>query len=402
MRATIHHARKGAHGVFSAKHNDRNFDFESDPHIDAERTSQNRVWKCSKSAESIDEAEKKFYEKHFSKYLEKQNAKHLKSRHKERVKDIDAFRRTYRYAPEETIWQIGSVADGSVDPELLHELVKEQLAWERETFPQAKVLDFALHMDEATPHIQSRKVWIAHDPEGLEMPYQNKALEEMGIQRPDPTKPVSAENCAKQTYTRICREHFQELCKEHGLELETEPRDPSESGKPLRVWKAEQDEKKALKRLSRAKKELKEVREDSELVRSIEKSSRKAQIPEIKAKALGSGVVVQSDPETVRNAFVALQRQQDMVSAEKKARKKAKDLKIQATKEARSEVKSLEKRAEDLEKTLSSAEERVAQRQLNEIKEDFPQIFNSLGVYQRGHSVAERKAMQVLKDEWSK
>ena len=395
----MHNARSGKSGVFSPRHNDRSFNTEKDGHINSEKSDENFEWKIRKNAIDFEETEKEFYEKHFRKSLDRQNERYLKNRHKERIKTMDEYRKSRRYCPEETIYQVGSVGD-SISEKELTEIILEQLRWEKETFPQAKILDVAGHFDEATPHFHVRRVWVAHDDEGLETVYQNRSLDEMGIQRPDPSKPVSATNNAKMTYTQRCREHLQELCKKRGLDIETEPR--GDGGKDLKVWKAEQDLKKAEKELKKAKKSLESVREEAELVKSIEKSSRKAQTPEIKAKALGSGVVVQSDPETVRNAFIALQRQSDMLNAEKKARKKAKDLKIQATKEARSEVKSLEKRAEDLEKTLSSAEERVAQRQLNEIKEDFPQIFNSLGVYQRGHSVAERKAMQVFKDERSK
>ena len=46
MRASRHNGRSGKHGIYDAKHNDRNFDVSNSEHIDAEKTKRNIYWDC--------------------------------------------------------------------------------------------------------------------------------------------------------------------------------------------------------------------------------------------------------------------------------------------------------------------------------------------------------------------
>ncbi len=95
-----------------------------------------------------------------------------------------------------------------------------------------------MHIDEANPHIHERKVWTAHDGDMLII-NQEKALAEMGIERPDTSKKVGRKNNAKMTYTKICREKLIEIARAHGIEIEDVPRDPSKSGMKLMRYKYE-------------------------------------------------------------------------------------------------------------------------------------------------------------------
>lgn len=233
MRTTTHNGRTASNGkAFNVKHNDRN-GFEAE-HIDQSKTPDNWTWTRYRNAPTFDDMERAYYRKHFGDALDARNARYEAQRHAERVQTIDQYRSNPRNCPEETITQIGKHGE-TVDPALLRSICIEQINWEMKTFPNVKYLDLAMHVDEpdSAPHLHGRKVWVGHDKDGNEVISQNKALKEMGIDRPDPAKPQSRYNNPKQTYTQQCREHFQQLCRDRGLAIETEPRDPGRSGLSL-------------------------------------------------------------------------------------------------------------------------------------------------------------------------
>lgn len=239
MRTTLHNGRTDARGnAYTTKHNDRNFDADAD-NINRAKTCNNYVWKIYSNAPTIDNNEHAYYLYAFGAGLEARNARYRKQRHEERVRTIDEYRANPRSCPEEVITQIGSRSEHT-DARTLWGLWCEQERWERKRYPNVRYLDAALHLDEdgAAPHIHARRVWIAHDPNGNPVVSEAGALREMGIQRPDPTKKVSRYNNSKITYTRECREHWQQLCREHGLEIDTEPREPGKAGLSLMQLKA--------------------------------------------------------------------------------------------------------------------------------------------------------------------
>lgn len=84
-------------------------------------------------------------------------------------------------------------------------------------------------------------ILVTHDKDGYQMQQQEGALREMGVQKPLPDSVESRDryNNRKMTYTRACREHLQELCKEYGLDIETEPKEPSQTGRTLLKLKAD-------------------------------------------------------------------------------------------------------------------------------------------------------------------
>ena len=55
-------------------------------------------------------------------------------------------------------------------------------------------LDWSLHMGEGTPHIHERHVFDADDGYGHAKPQQEKALEALGIELPDPSKKPGKNN----------------------------------------------------------------------------------------------------------------------------------------------------------------------------------------------------------------
>lgn len=253
MRVSNHNARVGKNGVFSPKHNDRNFNLEVE-HIDENKSKNNSYWMVY-DCKNFEECEKEFYKNNFSNALEKKNEKHIKSRHKERIKTIDDYRTSPLTCPEETLYYIGDKSN-TVDTNVLQEIIQKQLEWESEEFPDVKYLNIAIHRDEeGADHIHARKVYIASDENGDLIVNQTKALANMGIERPDTSKPSSKFNNAKMTYTKLVREHFIELCKEYGLEIETEPKDKSKTGYSLEEYKMN-DTKSKLDAQEKAVKDL--------------------------------------------------------------------------------------------------------------------------------------------------
>ena len=256
-RVTIHNARSGKHGVFKVKHNDRTYQEEP-------RKTNNRYWHISKDKTmTFEQAEMDFYERHFSKSLAKQNAKYEKKRNYSRMKSMEDYYTNKRTCPEETLFYIGKMGNSAPGSDLWT-IVQEQLAWEQKTFPQAKILDFALHTDEGgAPHIHSRKVWIAHDEDGNEIVSQEQALAEMGVQAPNPGKKVDRYNNAKQTYSKAVRDHFMALCKQHGYEIIEEPKEPGKSGLTHFQYILQDTQEQAEQILRNAKQEAREILKDA-------------------------------------------------------------------------------------------------------------------------------------------
>lgn len=246
MRATIHNGRASHLGAFTPKHNDRNFNINHAEHIDPERVKFNRYWNWTGSPEiTFEAAEAAFYEKHIRQHLDAQNARYRAQRHAERVKTMDEYRRSPQTCPEEVILQIGKLGD-TIPADMMARIIQEQINWEQKTFPGVKVLNVALHMDEqGAPHIHERRAWVYTDKDGNFAISQNKSLEQMGVELPNPNKPRSRFNNRKMTFSRMCREHLLQICKEHGLQIEEIPQEKSRSGLSHIAYISRQEEEKA-------------------------------------------------------------------------------------------------------------------------------------------------------------
>lgn len=255
MRTTLHNGRKNRQGqAYRASHNDRKFDLDKAEHINQERTKKNVYWHYLQN-ENPDmdfvTAEKTFYEKHFSESLKARNKSYIRHGNSKQVKSMEQYMQ--EHCPEETIWMIGN-SDEMLPVKFLQNIWEEQKAWMESEFPQMKILDFAIHVDEqGQNHLHERHVFIGHDKAGQEVVGQNKALAEMGISAPNPEKPIGRHNNAKMTYTAKCREHFQEICKRHGLEIEVQPRERSEMGLTQAEYKTRREEAAAARAEMRIK-----------------------------------------------------------------------------------------------------------------------------------------------------
>ena len=226
--------RFGPSGGGDADHNCRNYDTTKSPHIMQEKIKDN-VSMCV-YPELIDDftaAEKKFYEDNFQHLLDRQNANALKHRRKDRVKTMDEFRESRNNAVTESLFQIGNIYN-QPDKQVLAKAYNELMKYSDEiTGGRCKVLNASLHVDESTPHVHTRMIWVynSYDEQGnpqLEIG-KAKALEQAGIPLPYADEPEdSRRNNRMMTYTDMMREKAYDLCREYGLEMDESPRERGE------------------------------------------------------------------------------------------------------------------------------------------------------------------------------
>lgn len=236
MKLTRHNGRSGKHGTYNPKHNDRRFDLDNSEHIDSERALHNIYWDCyqgfhlpqNKEEEeqiqySFEDIEKAFYSKRYDDYCEAQHERNRKNGHSERDRSTEDLRLDKKTCPEESIIQIGTI-EQSVDPDVLFKIAIEFFEeFEARFGKHVHILDWSLHMDEATPHIHERHVFDCENRYGEIAPQQEKALEALAVPLPHPEQKVSRTNNRKITFDSICRELLFDITLNHGLHLDKEP-----------------------------------------------------------------------------------------------------------------------------------------------------------------------------------
>lgn len=377
MRATIHNGRTSHLGAFTPRHNDRNFNISHAEHIDPERVKDNRYWNWTGKEITFEAAEIAFYEKHIRQHLDAQNTRYRAQRHAERVKTMDEYRKSPQTCPEEVILQIGKLGD-TIPADMMARIIQEQINWEQKQFPGVKVLNVALHMDEqGAPHIHERRAWVYTDKDGNFAISQNKSLEQMGVELPNPNKPRGRFNNRKQTFSRMCREHLLQICREHGLEIEEIPQEKSRSGRTLEDYQAGEAERRA------AEADLR--RQFSE--RAAESAEKQAESAKSTARSYeehAERVASQINDEYGELADAGLQKQ-DMQKQVEQLQERIDNLQEQLEyaradyKKAYNRCKRAERRAADLQNILTAAE----RRQVEQIRQE-----------------QEREQRQSEEDEW--
>lgn len=365
MRATIHNGRTSKDGAYNTKHNDRQFDIRNAEHIDPERVKDNRYWNWTGNPETTFEAaEQAFYERHIRKHLDAQNARYKAQRHAERAKTMDEYRRSPQTCPEEVILMIGKAGD-TIPADMMARIIQEQINWEQKQFPGVRILDVALHMDEqGAPHIHERRAWVYTDKDGNSAISQNKSLEQMGVELPNPDRPRGRFNNRKQTFSRMCREHLLQICREHGLEIEEIPQEKSLSGRTLEDYKAGEAEKRAA--------EAERRREFSE--RAAESAEKRAESAKNTARSYeehSEQVARQINNEYSELANVGLQKQamqEQLEKVQERLERVQEQLEyVQADyKKAYLKCRRAERRAVDLQNILTAAE----RRQVEQIRQE--------------------------------
>ena len=164
--------------------------------------------------------ERQFYESRYTTFIEGQNERNAKIRHTERNRSIPDLLSSRKTCPEETIYQLGTLDEHASAEDLLSVVTEFIEEFKAKYGDHVHVLDWALHLDESTPHIHERHVFDCENKYGEVAPQQEKALEVLGFNPPDPDKPLSRRNNRKITFDAACRKMLFEIAKRHGLDLE--------------------------------------------------------------------------------------------------------------------------------------------------------------------------------------
>lgn len=233
-RGTQGSGRKHKNGKFySKKHNRRDFDILSADNIDLSLTSKNIYWDIEKDTlyrdtekdayRTFEEVNLDYCKKHFTKQYEEQMEKYRAKGNYGRCKTFEEWMDKKR--PEQVWLQIGN-QEKQPDAKLLIKAFisyrEKLMKWNTEHGHIFDITNFALHLDENTPHFHMDRIWH-YTENGVEKIGQEKALLQAGIQPPDPTKKIDRYNNPKMTFDAMAREMWLDSCEEVGLEMEREP-----------------------------------------------------------------------------------------------------------------------------------------------------------------------------------
>ncbi len=233
---TRHNGRAGKHGTYNPKHNDRRFDIANSEHIDEERAKQNVYWDCYQGFRypedreqedsvvcSFEQIERDYYKDHYTDYCDAQHERNRKTGHSERDRTPEDLLKDRKTCPEESLIQIGTM-EQSVPAETLAEIATEFFGeFDRRFGGHIHILDWSLHLDESTPHIHERHVFDCENRYGEIAPQQEKALEALGFDLPNPNQKPGKLNNRKMTFDATCRAMLFDICERHGLHLDQEP-----------------------------------------------------------------------------------------------------------------------------------------------------------------------------------
>ena len=236
MKLTRHNGRSGKNGAYNPKHNDRQFDIRNSDHIDEERANGNIYWDCYQGLRigsatdqkdeitaSFEQVEKAFYSERYFAFCEAQHERNRQTGHSNRDRSTEDLRLDKKTCPEESLIQIGTM-ERSVSPEVRAEIAVEFFDESQKRFGEhIHILDWSLHLDEATPHIHERHVFDCENRYGEIAPQQEKALEALGFDLPNPDQKPSKLNNRKMTFDAACRAMLFDITLRHGLHLDQEP-----------------------------------------------------------------------------------------------------------------------------------------------------------------------------------
>lgn len=166
------------------------------------------------------EAEIAFYRRCYSADLERKNTNYKKQRHYENVRTIEQVYYGQKTKPMESWFQFGN-RDGSCDAITLRKIWNTfaKRMHDAGYLDNYHVLDLAMHLDEATPHIQIRSIIDYTDGYGNRVINQNKGLEAMGFDRPNADAKESRTNNRLVSWTKWQRDTLQEIAQEYGIEV---------------------------------------------------------------------------------------------------------------------------------------------------------------------------------------
>ena len=378
MKASYHNGRATKAGnVYNANHNTKIETREKQKHIDHDRTLENVVWardinnpgskKLIRQEGSFDARayELQFYKDRFGAARERKNAEYIRTGHKSDVRTMEQVINNKKTAPLETIYQIGKEGE-HVTPEQLEKVFREFTNWMQKQYgSNMEILDVALHVDEATPHIHARYVFFARDRNGDLDVNQTAAFKELGIERPNPDKKVGKYNNSLMTFTERNREQFYTICERNGIEINREVENPSQKHLDVLAFKSE-----ALQKENRNLEEkLQKTEEKMQIVvgQMEEAEQKKGRIEETVIQLKQAGKDYQAKIEEQARQTTE-QAQQQAQKIEQQAQQEAAQQKAAAAAQA---ALITQKAASEAEQMIANAAETAqeAQRQAKEAQE---------------------------------
>ena len=273
-------------GKGSAKHNSHTFTAD---HINEEKKTENIFWTWEKgnkaTADDLAPDELAFYEKNYTEYLERQNEKYKQKRQYKRMKTMKEYYEANK--PDEMILQIGKMGE-TVEPELFHTVVNEWLNdFKAKYGTNIHVLSYAVHNDEATPHIHLRVSYDYLDNDVKRFGI-NKALEELGFKQPKQGK-ESRYNNKKISFTDQIRTAFYDFCELFGIEINRTVENPSHKYLEAQLFKAvklqeenERNQEEYKAQIEKLEKQIKKLENEKEEARKYY-NNKKMTFEEVKA-----------------------------------------------------------------------------------------------------------------------
>jgi hypothetical protein len=108
---------------------------------------------------------------------------------------------------------------------------------------------------------------LGRDRFGYAVPNQNQGFQEMGIERPNPDKPLSRYNNPLMTFSEELRETFYALCEKNGgIEIDREVKNPSQKHRDILEYKCEQ----LQKSVAELKAERNTLRDQNSITKTIQ------------------------------------------------------------------------------------------------------------------------------------
>lgn len=242
-------------------HNDRNFEITQDSHIDISRTMYNTYGNIYHDDDlSFKEVELQYYQEHYSDKLKALNDSAIKHRRRDRIQNMNQY--MHKHGPEELLLQIGG-KDDYIDPTLFDVCVKEFLGEMEKYSSNCHILDFAIHLDEKTPHAHIRKVWDYTNEDGILEVSKDKALKELGFEPPCSDQPEGRYNNRAIAFDKMCREKWTQIAEEHGFILEkTTERQFNQDRQDMNIGDFKEE---------MAKEDIELIRERSSSIKDLEK-----------------------------------------------------------------------------------------------------------------------------------
>ena len=274
-------------GKGSATHNTHLFNAE---HIDNERTEKNIYWTYKHGftvADNLVKDETLFYKENYSEYLDRQNEKYRQRRQYKKVKTMEEYQKATPL--NEMILQVGKKGE-TIEPELLEQITDKFIKQlKKEYGKNIHVVSYAMHNDEATPHIHLRLAFDYINKENIKQFGIDKALTQLGFKKPDASKKEDKWNNKKIAFTDKLRSIFYDLCDlylfDKGKDLINRiVENPSHRHLKAELYKAQKQQeenaqlenendglitvnKQLLENIEKSKKELEQLKSENEKTR---------------------------------------------------------------------------------------------------------------------------------------